>query len=125
VHTGDVGLVDEEGFLFIKGRLKDMIISGGQNVHAAEVEETILAIPGVADCAVFGLPDDMWGERVTALIVRSPGGGAALSAEQVQAICRERLAGLKMPKKVLFDDEALPRTPTGKVQKFVLVERYS
>ena len=125
VHTGDLGLLDEEGFLFIKGRLKDMIISGGQNVHAAEVEETILAIPGVADCAVFGLPDDMWGERVTALIIRSPSGGTALSAEQVQAICRERLAGFKTPKTVLFDDEALPRTPTGKVQKFVLVERYS
>ena len=125
VHTGDLGLLDEDGFLFIKGRLKDMIISGGQNVHAAEVEETILAIPGVADCAVFGLPDDMWGERVTALIVRSPGGDAALSVEQVQAICRERLAGFKTPKTVLFDDEALPRTPTGKVQKFLLVERYS
>lgn len=123
VHTGDLGLIDDDGFLFIKGRLKDMIISGGQNVHAAEIEEILLSIPGVADCAVFGLPDDMWGERVAALIVRAP--GAALNAESVQAACRARLAGFKIPKTIAFEDEALPRTPTGKVQKFLLVERYS
>ena len=122
--TGDLGMIDEEGFLFIKGRLKDMIISGGQNIHAAEVEETILTIPGVADCAVFGLPDDIWGERVAALIVLAPGDGAAPTAESVQAFCRERLAGFKIPRTVLFDREALPRTPTGKVQKFLLVERH-
>jgi acyl-CoA synthetase (AMP-forming)/AMP-acid ligase II len=124
VHTGDLGMIDEEGFLFIKGRLKDMIITGGQNVHAAEVEETILAISGVADCAVFGLPDDVWGERVAALIVLAPGDGTAPTAEIVQAFCRERLAGFKIPRTVLFDREALPRTPTGKIQKFLLVERH-
>lgn len=124
IHTGDLGMIDEEGFLFIKGRLKDMIISGGQNIHAAEIEETILAIPGVADCAVFGLPDDVWGERVSVLIVRAKGGGETLTEQQVDAFCRERLAGFKIPRKILFDDEALPRTPTGKVQKFLLVERY-
>jgi fatty-acyl-CoA synthase len=125
VHTGDLGLMDEEGFLFIKGRLKDMIISGGQNVHAAEVEDTILSIPGVVDCAVFGLPDDMWGERVTVLIIRAKGDADRLTAESVSDFCRQRLAGFKTPKTVLFEDEALPRTPTGKVQKFLLVERYS
>ena len=124
VHTGDLGVIDEDGFLFIKGRLKDMIISGGQNVHAAEVEEILLAIPGVADCAVFGLPDDMWGERVAALIVRNPGDGAALTAGSVEAACRERLAGFKIPRTVLFENDPLPRTPTGKVQKFLLVEKY-
>ncbi len=124
VHTGDLGLLDEDGFLFIKGRLKDMIISGGQNVHAAEVEEAILEIPGVADCAVFGLPDDMWGERVTAVIVCAADADT-LSVEKVQAICRERLAGFKTPKTVLFENQALPRTPTGKIQKFLLVDRYS
>ena len=117
--------MDEEGFLFIKGRLKDMIISGGQNVHAAEVEDTILSIPGVVDCAVFGLPDDMWGERVTVLIIRAEGDADRLTAESVSDFCRQRLAGFKTPKTVLFEDEALPRTPTGKVQKFLLVERYS
>lgn len=123
VHTGDLGMLDEDGFLFIRGRLKDMIITGGQNVHAAEIEETILSIPGVADCAVFGLPDEMWGERVAALIVRDPARGET-SAQSVEAFCRERLAGFKIPRTILFDDAPLPRTPTGKVQKFLLVERY-
>ncbi|MFO1114399.1 MAG: AMP-binding protein [Beijerinckiaceae bacterium] len=124
VHTGDLGLMDEEGFVFIKGRLKDMIITGGQNVHAAEVEETLLAFPGVADCAVFGLPDDMWGERVSALIVREAGQGE-ITAQTIEAHCRERLAGFKIPRTILFDTQPLPRTPTGKVQKFLLVERFS
>lgn len=124
VHTGDLGLLDDEGFLFIKGRLKDMIITGGQNVHAAEVEETILAMPGVADCAVFGLPDEMWGERVSALIVRDGSHADAMTPQTVEAFCRERLAGFKTPKTILFAAEALPRTPTGKVQKFLLVEQY-
>jgi acyl-CoA synthetase (AMP-forming)/AMP-acid ligase II len=124
VHTGDLGAMNEDGFLFIKGRLKDMIITGGQNVHAAEVEETIIGIPGVAECAVFGLPDELWGERVAALIVKAPNAGQAPTVEGVLAACRERLAGFKTPKTVFFQDEPLPRTPTGKVQKFLLVERY-
>jgi acyl-CoA synthetase (AMP-forming)/AMP-acid ligase II len=125
VHTGDLGYLDEEGFLFIKGRLKDMIITGGQNVHAAEVEDAILAMAGVADCAVFGTPDELWGERVSAVIVRTSGQGATLTAETVEAHCRGRLAGFKTPKSIFFSEEALPRTPTGKVQKFLLVERYA
>lgn len=124
VHTGDLGYMDAEGFLFIKGRLKDMIITGGQNVHAAEVEECILGLPGVADVTVFGLPDEFWGERVTALVVRGGEAATALTDEAVIAHCRESLAGFKTPKTVLFSDEPLPRTPTGKVQKFLLVERY-
>lgn len=118
-------MMNEEGFVFIKGRLKDMIITGGQNVHAAEVEEILLGIPGVADCAVLGLPDELWGERVAALIVKSPDGGDALTVESVEAACRERLAGFKTPRKIVFQIEPLPRTPTGKVQKFLLVERLS
>ena len=125
VHTGDLGMMNEDGFVFIKGRLKDMIITGGQNVHAAEVEETLIAIPGVADCAVFGLPDELWGERVAASIVRAPGAGRALTVEGVLATCRESLAGFKTPKTLFFQDKPLPRTPTGKVQKFLLVELYA
>ncbi|MBI5263028.1 MAG: AMP-binding protein [Bradyrhizobium sp.] len=123
VHTGDLGMIDEEGFLFIRGRLKDMIISGGQNVHAAEIEETVLTFPGVTDCAVFGLPDEMWGERVAALVVVDAAREVP-TVEALQAYCRERLAGFKIPRTVIFDTQALPRTPTGKVQKFLLVERY-
>ena len=124
VRTGDLGMMNAEGFVFIKGRLKDMIITGGQNVHAAEVEEVLIGLPGVADCAVFGLPDDLWGERVTALVVRAPGARETVTEETLNAACRERLAGFKTPKTILFQDEPLPRTPTGKVQKFLLVERF-
>ncbi|WP_170182042.1 AMP-binding protein [Phreatobacter stygius] len=123
IHTGDLGSLDDEGYLFIRGRKKDMIVTGGQNVHAAEVEEIILGCPGVADCAVFGLPDDMWGERVVSLVV--PQDRADLTAEALEAHCRQHLAGFKTPKQFIVETTPLPRTPTGKVQKFLLVERFS
>jgi len=122
LHTGDLGSFDDEGYLFIRGRKKDMIVSGGQNVFAAEVEEAILALPEIADCAVIGLPDPLWGERVSAVVVLRA--GAVLTPEALLRHCRERLAGFKTPKQVLMQQEPLPRTATGKVQKFVLVERY-
>ncbi len=125
VHTGDLGFQDEEGYLFIRGRLKDMIITGGQNVHAAEVEEAILRVDGVAECAVFALPDDLWGERVSAVVVTAlAGDGTTLFAKVVEAACREQLAGFKVPRAIFLQEEPLPRTPTGKVQKFLLVERH-
>jgi acyl-CoA synthetase (AMP-forming)/AMP-acid ligase II len=99
-----------------------MIVTGGQNVHAAEVEEILLKHPGVADCAVFGLPDELWGERVTCLVVRQ--GDAAFTAGELEEFCRQHLAGFKTPKQFLIETDALPRTPTGKVQKFLLVEKY-
>jgi fatty-acyl-CoA synthase len=122
LHTGDLGWLDDEGFLFISGRKKDLIVTGGQNVHPAEVEDLILAMEGVADCAVIGLPDSLWGERVTAVVVLM--GVANITGEDVIRQCRQRLAGFKTPKEVLFQTEPLPRTPTGKVQKFILVERH-
>ena len=122
LHTGDLGRMDEDGYLFINGRLKDMIISGGQNVHAGEVEETILSVAGIVDCAVIGLSDPMWGEAVTAVVVPAP--GEQVDEAAVLAHCRKSLAGFKTPKRVIVQDEALPRTPTGKVQKFLLVDRY-
>jgi fatty-acyl-CoA synthase len=122
LHTGDLGRMDEEGFLFINGRLKDLIVTGGQNVHAGEVEEAILRVPGVADCAVIGLGDPLWGEAVTAVVVPAP--GAQVDEAAVIAHCRQSLAGFKTPKRVIAQDDALPRTPTGKVQKFLLVARY-
>ena len=122
IHTGDLGRIDEEGYLFISGRKKDMIITGGQNVHASEVESAVLDCEGVADCAVVGLPDDFWGERVAAVIVAAE--GTSVDGDAVIRACRSRLAGFKTPKEVIVQAEPLPRTPTGKVQKFLLVERY-
>ncbi|MFT3799726.1 MAG: AMP-binding protein [Burkholderiaceae bacterium] len=123
LHTGDLGRLDDEGYLYINGRLKDVIVTGGQNVHAGEVEEAILGCDGVADCAVVGLPDPLWGEVVTAIVV--PHDGRKVSEAEVIAHCRASLAGFKTPKRVLIRDDALPRTPTGKVQKFRLVEQYA
>lgn len=114
--------MDEEGYLFIHGRIKDMIITGGQNVHSAEVEAVLLGHPGVADCAVIGLPDDVWGERVVAVVV--PRAGLSLDERTLSAHCREHLAGFKTPARFVFCGDPLPRTPTGKLQKFLLVDRY-
>ena len=122
IHTGDLGSMDEEGYLFIRGRIKDMIITGGQNVHSAEVEAVLLGHPGVADCAVIGLPDDVWGERVVAIVV--PTEGVAVDEQSLSAHCRQSLAGFKTPTRFVFGSDPLPRTPTGKLQKFLLVERY-
>ena len=122
VHTGDLGSLNEDGYLILRGRKKDMIVTGGQNVHAAEVEEIILKHPNVAECAVFGLPDDLWGERVTSLVISK--NNATITATELHELCRQHLAGFKTPKEFIVEDGALPRTPTGKVQKFVLVQRF-
>ncbi len=120
-RSGDAGWVDEEGYLFLHDRIKDMIVTGGENVYPAEVENALLAHPAVADAAVIGVPSDTWGETVKAIVVRAPGAtgpdqdDAALAAE-VLAATRERLAHYKCPTSVDFVD-ALPRNPSGKVLK--------
>ncbi len=111
-RTGDAGMLDEEGYLFIQDRIKDMIISGGENVYPAEVESAIYGHPAIADIAVIGVPDPKWGEAVKAIIVRKP--GSSLGEAEVIAYARERIAGFKCPKSVDFLD-ALPRNPSGKV----------
>ena len=122
-HTEDLGYFDEEGYLYLSGRLKDMIVTGGQNVFAADVESTILAHPAVADCAVIGLPDEKWGEIVTAVLVRKP--ESTIAEKDVIDFCKGEISGFKVPKKIFFYEGPLPRTPTGKVQKFILVNKYS
>lgn len=114
-HTGDGGTIDD-GYLSISDRKKDVIISGGENVSSIEVEDIILHHPNVREVAVVGIPDDAWGEAVTALIVTD---GTALTAQDIITHCRASLAGFKCPKHVEFRD-ALPRTATGKLQKFLL-----
>jgi len=114
LHTGDIGTLDEEGYLTISDRLKDMIITGGENVYPAEVEAVLADHPDVAGVAVVGRPDPTWGEAVVAVVV--PRDGAALDPADLIAFGRERLAGYKLPKSVELV-EALPLGPTGKVLK--------
>lgn len=121
VHTGDLGLLDSHGFLFIVDRKKDMIVTGGFNVFPRELENVISAMPGVQEVAVVSAPDEKWGETIVAVVALQP--GSTLTLEQVQAQCRDRLAGYKMPRKLEIVD-ALPKTSTGKIQKRSLQDRY-
>ena len=118
-RTGDVGYLDAEGFLYLTDRKKDMIISGGENIASSEVERVLYQMPEVAEAVVIGLPDERWGERVTAVIV--PRSGAVLSLEQVRAHCSGRLGGFKTPRQLVLRN-VLPRNPSGKVLKRVLRE---
>lgn len=114
MHTGDGGYMDEDGFIYICDRLKDMIVSGGENIFTAEVENAIVNLTGVAQAAVIGIPSDKWGETVHAVIILKP--GASVSADDVVAHCRERIAGYKVPRSIEFRD-ALPMSSVGKVLK--------
>lgn len=120
-RTGDIGEIDDEGYLYIKDRLKDMIISGGENVYPAEIESVIIGVPGVSEVAVIGLPDEKWGEIAAAIVVADQN---EVSEQQIVEYCGTRLARYKLPKKVIFA-EAIPRNPTGKILKTVLREQYS
>ncbi|WP_068876742.1 MULTISPECIES: long-chain-fatty-acid--CoA ligase [unclassified Phenylobacterium] len=121
LRTGDAGFVDEKGFFFVHDRVKDMIVSGGENVYPAEVENAILGCPGVADAAVIGVPDERWGEAVKAIVVAAPGERPDPAA--VIAWARQRIAAYKAPKSVDFID-ALPRNPSGKVLRRELRKPY-
>jgi len=114
LRTGDAGYLDEDGFVFLHDRIKDMIVSGGENIYPAEVENVLMSHPDVADVAVIGVPDERWGETVKAVVV--PVGGAAIDADTLISWCRERLAHFKCPRSVDVTD-ALPRNPSGKILK--------
>ena len=121
LRTGDAGYLDEDGYVYIHDRVKDMIISGGENVYPAEVENAIFGHPAVADVAVIGVPDARWGEAVKAVVVKKA--GAEVSPTEIIAWARERIAGYKAPKSVDFI-EALPRNPSGKILRRELREPY-
>ncbi|MCG8443529.1 MAG: fatty acid--CoA ligase [Caulobacterales bacterium] len=112
LRTGDAGYLDEDGYVYIQDRVKDMIISGGENIYPAEVENAIYGHPSIADVAVIGVPDERWGEAVKACVVLRP--GESVTEADVIAWARERIAGYKCPKSVDFID-ALPRNPSGKI----------
>jgi len=121
LRTGDVGYKDEDGYVFIVDRKKQMIITGGLNVYPSEIEQVILSHDAVQDCAVIGVPDEKWGEAVKAVIELKP--GAAVDPEIVIALCKQRLGSVKAPKTVEFWP-AIPRTPVGKVDKKIIREKY-
>ncbi|WAC89687.1 long-chain-fatty-acid--CoA ligase [Mycobacterium sp. Aquia_213] len=119
LRTGDIGRLDEDGYLFIEDRLKDMIITGGENVYGPEVESVLLEHPGIADAAIIGVPDDHWGESVKAIVVAD----TELEPAEIIEFCRQHLAGYKCPRTVDFVAE-LPRNASGKILKNQLREPY-
>jgi len=121
LRTGDAGYMDEDGYLYIHDRIKDMIISGGENIYPAEVESALCDHPDVAEAAVIGIPDDKWGEAVKAVVVMKPGKEA--TATDLINFTRTRIAGFKTPKSVEFLP-ALPRNPSGKILRRQLREPY-
>jgi long-chain acyl-CoA synthetase len=119
-RSGDLGYMDQFANLYLVDRAKDMIISGGENVYSSEVEEALYSHPMVLEAAVFGIPDDRWGERVHAAVVpRGP-----VTVEDLVAHCRDRIAGYKVPKAIDLRDEALPKSAAGKILKRELRRPY-
>lgn len=122
LYTGDAGFVDDDGFLYLTDRIKDMIISGGENIYPAEVENVICSMSGVREAAVVGVPDEKWGERVLAFVV--PHSGVTIDPAEVITYTRDRLAHYKCPRDVVIREEPLPLNPTGKILRRVLREPY-
>ena len=117
-RTGDIGYQDSQGYFYILDRLKDMIVTGGENVYSGEVEAAIYEHPAVREAAVFGIPDPKWGELVMACVVPKP--GMALTEDELVAHCRQSLASYKIPRRVEFQDTDLPKSGSGKILKRVL-----
>jgi acyl-CoA synthetase (AMP-forming)/AMP-acid ligase II len=113
-HTGDIGYIDEDGYVYIVDRKKDMIITGGFNVYPSEVEQIIWSHPAIQDCAVIGIPDPKWGEAIKAVVELKP--GKSITEDEVIALCKEKLGSVKAPKS-LEVWTSLPRSPAGKVLK--------
>ena len=114
MHTGDAGIMDDEGYVYIQDRVKDMIVSGGENVYPREIEDVLYQIDGIAEAAVIGIPSEQWGEEVKAVVVLKE--GAKVDADTILAFCKDKLGGYKRPRSIDFID-ALPRNPSGKVLK--------
>ena len=121
-RTGDIGRQDADGYFYILDRLKDMIVTGGENVYSGEVEAVIYEHPAVHEAAVFGIPDPQWGELVAACVMLKP--GTSLSADELIAHCRKSLANYKIPRRVEFSEDELPKSGSGKILKKILRERY-
>ena len=121
-HSGDMAIWDEDGFIHIVDRKKEIIISGGENISSLEVEKAIFAHPDVFECAVVAAPDEKWGEVPAAVVVRKP--GSQLTCDELMEFLTLRLGKFKLPRKIAFTDEPLPKTGTGKIRKLVLREQF-
>jgi fatty-acyl-CoA synthase len=121
LHTGDLARMDEEGFIYIVDRKKDLIVSGGENIYPREIEEVLYHHPKIQEAAVIGVPDPLWGESVNAIVVLKK--GETMKEEEVIEYCKNHLASYKKPKSVEFVED-LPRNPSGKVLKTALREKY-
>ncbi len=121
LHTGDLAVKDDEGFITLVDRKKDMIISGGENVYSIEVENVLYEHPYVIDAATIGLPDEVWGEAVTAVVV--PKEGAVIDAQELKQFCRKKLAGYKVPREIIIEQQ-LPRNASGKILKYQLRTKF-
>jgi long-chain acyl-CoA synthetase len=121
-RTGDIGYQDAEGFVYILDRLKDMIVTGGENVYSGEVEAALYQHPAIREAAVFGIPDLQWGELVMACVVLKP--GTTVSADELIAHCRQSLSGYKIPRRIEFSPHDLPKSGSGKILKRALRERF-
>jgi acyl-CoA synthetase (AMP-forming)/AMP-acid ligase II len=122
VHTGDAGYMDEDGFVFVVDRVKDMIVSGGENVYCVEVENAVTKYPAVSQCAVIGIPDEKWGEAVHALVILKPGQGA--TEADIIDHCKTLIANYKCPRGVEFRTDPFPLSGAGKVLKRELRKPY-
>ncbi|MFN8772416.1 MAG: AMP-binding enzyme [bacterium] len=121
LHTGDVGYLDADGFVFVTGRIKELIIKGGENIAPREIDEALLRHPCVLEAAAVGIPDANYGQEILACVVAKP--GMAVTAEELLAFCRGELGPYKTPKRVVLVDD-LPKGPSGKVQRLRLSELY-
>ncbi|MGB1610558.1 MAG: class I adenylate-forming enzyme family protein [Ilumatobacteraceae bacterium] len=121
-RTGDVGWIDDEGFLFLVDRAKDMIVSGGENVYSTEVEQALMTHPGVLECAVYGIPDEKWGEAVAATVV--PREGEPPTVDDLTEHCRQLIAGFKVPRRIDITTDLLPKSAAGKILKRELREPF-
>ncbi len=121
-HTGDMAVWDEEGYIHIVDRKKEIIISGGENISSLEVEREIFAHPAVFECAVVAAPHDQWGEVPAAVVVLKP--GAKLDKDELIAFLQQRLGKFKLPRVIEFSTDPLPKTGTGKIRKMVIKEKF-
>lgn len=121
VHTGDAGYMDEQGYLYLKDRMKDMVVSGGENIYPVEVENALAKHDAIADVAVIGVPDEKFGEALLAFAVLNK--DSSLDLNEMVEFCRDKIAGYKIPRQLQIVDE-LPRNPSGKILKKILRQPY-